>query len=110
MFPIGLNPADNSAFVLVVEGVVHPISRHYTRSDRVQCSITGAMLLNGCNAPDWVDPGRGATRADELPSVVCGNGCGFPKISHVMSLLTFQIVNDSRCNSNVCGSSRKPTR
>ena len=104
MLPIGLNPADNSAFVLVVEGVVHPFSRHYTRSDRVQCSLTGAML------PIGLSPGRGATRADELPSVVCGNGCGFPKISHVMSLLTFQIVNDSRCNSNVCGSSRKPTR
>ena len=101
---IGLNPADNSAFVLVVEGIVHPISRHYTRSDRVQCSLTGAML------PIGLSPGRGVTRADELPSVVCGNGCGFPKISHVMSLLTFQIVNDSRCNSNVCGSSRKPTR
>ena len=33
------------------DGVVYPISRHYTRSDRVQCSLTGAVLLNGCNAP-----------------------------------------------------------
>ena len=59
--------------------------------------------------PIGLSPGRGATRADELPSVVCGNGCGFPKISHVMSLLTFQIVNDSRCNSNVCEANRKLT-
>ena len=104
MFPIGLNPADNSAFVLVVGGVVHPISRHYTRSDRVQCSLTGVML------PIGLSPGRGATRADELPSAVCGNGCGFPKISRVMSLSTFQIVNDDRYNSNVCEPSRQPTR
>ena len=33
------------------DGAVYPISRHYTRSDRVQCSLTGAVLLNGCGAP-----------------------------------------------------------
>ena len=104
MFPIGLDPADNSAFVLVDGGVVHPISRHDTRSDRVQCSLTGVML------PIGLSPGRGASRAAELPSVVCGNGRGFPKISHVMSLSTFQIVNDDRCKSNVCEPSRQPTR
>ena len=74
MFPIGLNSADNSAFVLVVGGVVHPISRHYTRSDRVQCSLTGAVLLNGCNAPDWVESGRGASRAAELPLLCVAMG------------------------------------
>ena len=42
MLLIGLN---------VPDWVVHPISRHYTRSDRVQCSLTGAVLLNGCSAP-----------------------------------------------------------
>lgn len=89
---------------------MHPISRHCTRSDRVQCSLTGAVLLNGCNAPDWVESRRGVTRADELPSVVCGNGRGFPTISHVMSLSAFQIVKDDRCNFNVCEPSQKPPR
>lgn len=83
---------------------MHPISRHCTRSDRVQCSLTGAML------PIGLSPGRGASRAAELPSVVCGNGRCFPIILHVMSLSTFQILNDDRCKSNVCEPSRQPTR
>ena len=31
----------------LVAGVVHPICRHCTRSDRVQCHLTGVMPLNG---------------------------------------------------------------
>ena len=30
------------------ERAVHPIRRHYTRSDRVQCPVTGAVPRNGC--------------------------------------------------------------
>ena len=45
----------------------------------------------------------------ELPSVACGNGCGFPKISHVISLSTFQVLKYGRCNCNVCEASRKLT-
>ena len=31
------------------ERAVHPIRRHYTRSDRVQCPVTGAVPRNGCS-------------------------------------------------------------
>ena len=106
----------DSAFVLVVEGAVHPIGRQCTRSDRVQRSLTGVVLRNGCSAslrvqrfvtgaapPIGLSPG--ATRAGELPSVAYDNGYGFPKISHVISLSTFQVLKYGRCNCNVCEAS-----
>ena len=34
--------------------VLHPIRRHYTPSERVCCSPTGALPPNGCAAPQWV--------------------------------------------------------
>ena len=55
-------------------------------------------------------PAPGASRAGELPSVACGNGCGFPKISHVISMSTFQVLKCGRCNCNVCEASRKLTK
>ena len=54
-------------------------------------------------------PRPGASRTGELPSVACGNGCGFPKISHVISLSTFQVLKYGRCNCNVCEANRKLT-
>ena len=41
----GVLHSGNSVFLLVTDGAVHPISRHCTLSDRVQCSLTGAWLL-----------------------------------------------------------------
>ena len=54
-------------------------------------------------------PRPGASRAGELPSVACGNGCSFPKISHVISMSTFQVLKYGRCNCNVCEANRKLT-
>ena len=55
-------------------------------------------------------PAPGASHTGGLPSVACGNGCSFPKISHVISLSTFQVLKYGRCNCNVCGASRKLTK
>ena len=41
----GVLHSGSSVFCLLLMGAVHPISRHCTLSDRVQCSLTGARLL-----------------------------------------------------------------
>ena len=81
---------------------IAPVLIGCSASLRVQRFVTGAA------PPIGLSPG--ATRAGELPSVACDNGYGFPKISHVISLSTFQVLNYGRCNSNVCEASRKLTR
>ena len=88
------------------DGAVHPISRHYTRSDRVQCSLTGAVLLNGCNAPSVAC--RVSCGASCMESA-CGPLRSFPTTSHVISLSTFQLLEYCRWNCNVYGLSRKVT-
>ena len=50
----GRRRARLSAITLVEDEVVHPIRRHYTRSDRVQRDGTGAARRNGCSATEWV--------------------------------------------------------
>ena len=50
----GVLHSGSSVFLLVTDGAAHPISRHCTLSDRVQCSLTGAMLPNGCMASHLV--------------------------------------------------------
>ena len=64
----GVLHSGNSVFLLVTDGAVHPISRHCTLSDRVQCSLTGAMLLNGCMASRLV-PVWGGSCVGENPQL-----------------------------------------
>ena len=65
------------------DGAVYPISRHYTRSDRVQCSLTGAVLPQS-RAVFLLGP---TPRPFGVAAL-----CGFSKMSHVISLSTFHTL------------------